>query len=65
MSAGWPMRPSGVCASKLFWKSVPMIASGVCAFGFDHAGVDGVDADLLRAKFLGEDGGDGVELLPW
>ena len=34
---------------------------GVYALGFDHARVDGVDADLLRAKLLGEDAGDGID----
>src|SRR5260221_1088443 len=36
-------------------------ACGVYAFGLDHAGGDGVDADLLRAKFVGEDASDGVD----
>ena len=36
-------------------------ARGVYAFGLDHAGVDGVDADLLRAEFFREDAGDGVD----
>jgi len=36
-------------------------ACGVDAFGFDHAGVDGVDANLTRAKFLGKRDGYGVD----
>ena len=36
-------------------------ASGVRAFGFDHAGIDRVDTDLLRSKFAGENSGDGVD----
>src|ERR1700693_1864977 len=39
----------------------PDEACGVYAFGVDHAGIDGVDADLLRAKLIGEDTGDGVD----
>src|SRR5271169_2255430 len=33
----------------------------VRAFGLNHAGVDGVHADLPGAKFLGEDAGDGID----
>ena len=44
------MRPSGVCASIFLRKSLADDAGGVYAFGFDHAGIDGVDADLLRAQ---------------
>jgi hypothetical protein len=36
-------------------------AGGLGAFGFDEAGVDGVDADFAGAEFLGQDGGDHVE----
>src|SRR6202040_910328 len=39
----------------------PDEACGLRAFGIDNAGVDGVDADLTRAKFLCEDASDGVE----
>ena len=36
-------------------------AGGVGAFGFDDAGVEGVDADALGAELEGEDAGDGVD----
>src|ERR1700733_11756866 len=36
-------------------------AGAVCAFGLNDAGVDGVDADLLRSQLLCEHAGDGVE----
>ena len=61
MSLGWPMRPSGVCASICLRKSLSVDAGGVDAFGFDHAGVDGVDADFPRAEFLGQRLGDGID----
>ena len=35
-------------------------ARGVYAFGLNHAGVDGVDADLFRAQLFREDAGDRV-----
>ena len=35
-------------------------ATAVGAFSLDHAGIDGVDPDLLRAEFAGEHAGDGV-----
>ena len=60
MSCGWPMRPSGVCASMTLRKSLSDEAGGVNALGLDHAGVDGVDADFARAQFLGERRGDGI-----
>ena len=36
-------------------------AAAVGAFGLDHAGIDGVDPDLLRAELAGEHAGDGVD----
>src|SRR5260370_14317171 len=36
-------------------------ACGVYAFGLDHAGADGVDPALLRAKLFGKDASDGVD----
>src|SRR5580658_2395994 len=36
-------------------------ACGVDAFGLDHPGVDGIDADLARAEFLGKRAGDDVD----
>ena len=61
MSSTWPMRPSGVCATSPFLEVRADETRGVCAFGLNHAGIDGVDADLPSAKLLGEDTGDGVD----
>src|SRR6478736_3907072 len=36
-------------------------ATAVSAFSLDHAGIDGVDPDLLRAELTGEHAGDGVD----
>ena len=60
MSCGWPMRPSGVWASYLLAHVAFGDAGGVKAFGFDHAGIDGVDADFAGAQFLGERPRDGI-----
>jgi len=38
----------------LFLEIAAMDASAVQTFGLDHAGVDGIDADLARAEFAGE-----------
>jgi hypothetical protein len=35
-------------------------AAAVGAFSLDHAGIDGVDPDLLRPELSGEHAGDGV-----
>src|ERR1700739_2521342 len=34
--------------------------AGMRAFRFDHAGIDGIDADLARPQFLSEHSSDGV-----
>jgi hypothetical protein len=36
-------------------------AAAVGAFRLDHAGIDAVDSDLLRAELAGERSGDGVD----
>ena len=36
-------------------------ANGVGTFGFGEAGVDGVNANLSRCEFLGQDAGNGVD----
>ena len=36
-------------------------AGGVCAFGFDQAGIDRVDANAARSQFTGEDAGDRID----
>ena len=46
-----------ICA----YRYLPPYAQGLCTFGFDHAGIDGVDADLARAKFFGQHAGDAVD----
>src|SRR5439155_7326226 len=37
------------------------VASGMNSFGFDHAGVERVYANLAGAEFLGKYAGDGVD----
>ena len=61
MSCGWPIRPSGVCASICLRKSLSAMPGRVDALGLDHAGVDRVDADLARAQLLGERPRHGVD----
>ena len=60
MSEGCAMRPRGVVASTCLRKSLLGETYGVKAFGLDHTGVDGVDADLFWSEFAGEGDGDGV-----
>ena len=52
MSPGWPVRPSGVCATSALFEVAADEAGGVRAFGFDDAGIDGVDANLFRGRIL-------------
>ena len=61
MSLGWPMRPRGVLATASFSKSDADEAGGVGAFGFDDAGVEGVDANALGAELKREHAGDDVD----
>ena len=58
-SCGWPMRPSGVLA--ITPPGAIHQPAGVQSFGFDQAGVDGIDADLPPGQFLGKGSGQAVD----
>jgi len=61
MSSGWPMRPSGVARLHHLAEITFGHAGAMQAFGFHHAGVEGIDANFARAEFAGEGHGDGVD----
>jgi hypothetical protein len=60
-SFGWPMRPSGVCASTCLRKSLSIIPAGMYAFGFNHPRVNGVTRNFLRPKFFASDLGNRID----
>ena len=60
MSSAWPVRPSGVCAIILLLKIGTNNAGGMRAFSLNHAGIDGIYADLSRAKFTRKHAGNCV-----
>ena len=54
------MRPSGVVDSIAF-ACRPVEPRRLDALGLDHAGIQGVDADLARRQLLRQHAGDGID----
>ncbi len=65
--SGWPMRPSGVCATMCFTQNSEPTRPAVCVPSVSTGpGLMRVDADLPRAELAREHAGDGVHrALAW